>query len=578
MKQILSICRRGFLRFDQSGKRALFVYVLSLVVTAGIDGWALILVSKVLNRGLYLKTTDSLDAEINSMFLVVGLFVLRSALAVLISFLMVKKIANQEVLIGSENFARIQSGPWENKQGGNLSDLYAKVDRGPHALTQGLMFYCATVIAEMASAAVIFLAIVFLQPITAVTTAAYFSLLAVLQHKLVSVATKSAGQLTLDKGNRVYDILGDTFRLGKLLHVMHSKSLNEVLQNERNEYALARSRSLFYESFPRYLMEASLALGFVIIASSSYVFGGPSRVVPALALFAVAGFRLLPSVNRIQGLILSIISKAAVAEEALSVPPLVLETSLKNVGLGDNPNTDTEVLKLNSVRYRYPNANEDSLKETNLTFEKGFMYAIVGPSGAGKTTLVDLCLGLLKPTSGEVDRKGMSLRYGYVPQNTHMASISLEENVALEWDSLVVNSEQVVASMRKSFIADVFDGRSGENNSSHMSGGQMQRIGIARALYRNSNFLVLDEATNSLDASVEDKIIGLIENLRQKITIVVVAHRLTTVRNADKVIYIENGVIMGIGSFAELQEQIPAFANQVNLGLFSINESGVGKL
>jgi len=572
MKQLFSICRRGFLRFDGSGKRALSAYVLSLIVIAGIDGWAILLVSKMLDRGLSQKSAENLDSEIKSMILVIGLFVLRSALALLISWLTTKKMANQEVLIGSENFARIQAGPWENRQGSQLSDLFTKVDRGPWALAQGIVFYCATIFAEMASASVIFFILVFLQPITAITAATYFLLIAVIQHKLISVSSKNAGQLTLDKGNRVYDILNDSFHLGKLLHVMQSKSLNEVLENERNEYALARSQSLFYESLPRYLMEASLALGFVVIGSATYIFAGPSRLISALALFAVAGFRLLPSVNRIQGLILALYGRVPLAEETLSVMQNAPDLGNNNFRLETNPTSDSDILKLSNVRYCYPNATEDALKETNLTFEIGRMYAIVGPSGAGKTTLVDVCLGLLQPTTGEVIRKDASLRFAYVPQNTHLASISLGENIALEWDSLAVNSDQASDAMRKALIADVFDGRTDEFNSSGMSGGQMQRIGIARALYRNPHFLVLDEATNALDASTENEIVGLVENLRQGMTILVVAHRLSTVRNADKVIYIENGEIKGMGSFSELEEQIPEFAAQVKLGQFSIGK------
>lgn len=573
MKEILNICRKGFKRLDGSGKRVLFAYVLGLVLTAGVDGWALFLVSKILNKGLSEHSDREISSLISTTILIIALFIFRSALAVVISWFTAKKMANQEVLIGSENFRRIQSGSWESRQADQLSDLFTKVDRGPWALTQGILFYCATIAAEIASAFVIFAILVLLQPVTAITAVLYFLLIAVIQHRLISVSSKNAGQLTLDKGNRVYDVLGDSYQLGKLLHVMNSKSLSEVLQRERSDYAFARSRSLFYESLPRYLMEASLAFGFVVIGGATYLFVGSSNVVAALALFAVAGFRLLPSVNRIQGLILALYARVPLALQALSVGSVMtLQNSEHQQIALEAESFDQFVLGLKNVGYQYPNSNTASIRNITINLEKGLMYAVVGPSGAGKTTFVDLCLGLIKPTSGEIVKFDRDIKFAYVPQHTHLAGVSLRGNVALEWDDKLVVDDLADTSMRQALIGNVFEDRKEDENSRAMSGGQMQRIGIARALYRNPNFLVLDEATNALDASTEHEIVGLVEKLRSTMTILVVAHRLSTVRNADKVIYFENGEIKGVGTFVELEENIPAFAEQLNLGLFTQND------
>ncbi len=204
-----------------------------------------------------------------------------------------------------------------------------------------------------------------------------------------------------------------------------------------------------------------------------------------------------------------------------------------------------------------------------MEFESGLMYAVVGPSGAGKTTLVEVCLGLLEPTDGKVFRSPNIHRFAYVPQSTHLASIPLLGNVALEWDLSAVNDEQATSAMRSALILELFGNRTDDSGPYSMSGGQMQRVGIARALYRNPDFLVLDEATNALDSSTEHEIVALVEKLRGKVTTLVVAHRLSTVRNADYVVYVDRGEIQGVGTFDELKNSIPAFAQQIKRGMYS---------
>jgi ABC-type multidrug transport system fused ATPase/permease subunit len=207
------------------------------------------------------------------------------------------------------------------------------------------------------------------------------------------------------------------------------------------------------------------------------------------------------------------------------------------------------------------------------------MTAIVGPTGSGKSTLIDLMLGVLSPTSGNIRIFGISpekvpeshIRVGYVPQRVYLTDGSIIENICFgespdEWDESKVWTvlDKVLL---KDFVHNLPQGlRTGVGESgSKLSGGQRQRIGIARALYLNPDLLVLDEATSALDAISESEITKTLERVEGELTTVVIAHRLSTVLNADKIVYLHKGQIQGIGTFDELRISIPDFDRQAEL-------------
>jgi ABC-type bacteriocin/lantibiotic exporter with double-glycine peptidase domain len=201
----------------------------------------------------------------------------------------------------------------------------------------------------------------------------------------------------------------------------------------------------------------------------------------------------------------------------------------------------------------------------------GLQYAIVGPSGAGKTTLVDICLGLLQPQTGNVSCSSDAI-ISYVPQETHIARLSLEQNIALEWDSNKIDAVRMKDSIDAAQLAKVLEGRAStsELSGQALSGGQKQRIGLARAIYRNPSLLFLDEVTSALDAETEHAVMSSIEQLRGSITVVIVAHRLSTVQHADQVIYIDDGKVLGMGTFEELRKSIPQLQRQIELGTLDL--------
>ncbi len=239
-----------------------------------------------------------------------------------------------------------------------------------------------------------------------------------------------------------------------------------------------------------------------------------------------------------------------------------------------------DVFKCSNLSFRYANAPLDVLSEINLQLDAGKTLAIVGASGAGKSTLVDLILGVLNPSSGEVLVSGMSplaaIReyagdIAYVPQDVSITTGSIKENITIGYDESEFSDDQILEAISLAQLNEfVSNSKYGINTQvgdrgSSLSGGQRQRLGIARALVSKPKLLILDEATSSLDAESEARISEAILNLKGRVTVVVVAHRLSTVRHADQIIYLKAGKVIGSGSFEELRDSIPEFENQAKL-------------
>jgi ABC-type multidrug transport system fused ATPase/permease subunit len=417
-----------------------------------------------------------------------------------------------------------------------------------------------------------------MQPLTAIVSMAYFIVVAIMQHRILSVASQSAGERVIRSTQVIYQKLSDANSIAKLLAISKSKSFESSLNASRLELANARAASTFLALVPRYFMESVLAVGFLVVAGSSYLVGGATAATASIAVFAAAGFRLLPIVNRIQGLTLMVYSVEPTAKLTFTLSELSIDVLSSTPTTIENQCISDEVLlNLKDVSYSYPGAQAKAINKVTLEIKTGLQYAVVGPSGAGKTTLVDVCLGLLTPQEGDIQRNQNEpwSNLGYVPQETNLISGTLASNVALEWDESFISEDQVTRALEAAQIASLATNELALGNilgdgATSVSGGQKQRIGLARALYRSPGFLVLDEATSALDSETERSVIESIERLGDQVTILIVAHRLSTVKDVDQVIYMENGSIQGIGTFNELKASIPQFARQIELGTLGL--------
>jgi len=572
VREILKLTTLGFRALTRRGKKVLVLYGVGLSFLSLLDAAALgILAKSFLAVSENSETRVTFEAQ--PLIFVVVLFLVRSILSTAISYVGLREFAKEETILGQAAFHRFINAAWTDVRLWKQSKLIMDVDRAPNGLVQGFLLLVVTILSEVASAFVIFAMLLILQPITAISTIIFFISVAILQHKWLSKASSRAGKAIVDHVNFTYDLLNDAFAVSKILRIMPSNSLENVLKDSRSALSLARAKSNFFAMLPRYFMESILAIGFVVVAAATYYISGSAQVFPAITVFAAAGFRLLPIINRIQGLILALFSAHPLASEALrSQIELGSDLPIDGTRQIQNRLEDNAMLSLSDVCFKFPDSNKNVLQGINLQFQRGKQYAIVGPSGSGKTTLLDLIIGLIEPSSGTVQRNSQVI--GYVPQDTHLTSGTISENVALEWNSATIDESNVSRSVTSARLEEIVDRVEADsqltkigNVSLNMSGGQKQRIGLARALYRNPTLLALDEATSALDTETEHQVMQTVSHLRGNMTTIIIAHRLSTVQHADQVIYLEDGIVRGIGTFTELRKSVPNFARQVEIGI-----------
>jgi len=560
MKSTLTELSSAWRLLSRKGRRVLTTYGVSLVLLSGLDAAALVLVSR-----LFVGEIVDIQDDLVSLVMMVVLFVVRTLLSTASSFWAMRAMAFEEARIGNENLGQLLTRDFSTPL--TETDYYNAVDRGPASVTQGLLMYSVTIASEAATTAVILATLLVLDFPTAVSSTVYFVLVALLQHRVLSRASARAGDVAVRETNRVYEALNDGFKLRKVLKVMPSSSYRDEVGVRRSRLADARARIAFLGTLPRYTMELVLSIGLVVVSGVAYLVNGESGTIKAIAIFGVAGFRLLPAINRIQGLILMLFSTVPAARLARLESPSVVTTS---------PETHQEsevTVMFRNVRFRYPSSDTDVIRDVSFALEHGLQYAIVGPSGAGKTTLLDLMLGVLQPSGGTVTRSAGTL-VGYVPQDTHLARTGLKENVALEWDITRIDERHVTDALESAAIESLSQRFSASDHpimsDASASGGQRQRVGLARALYRSPSLLVLDEVTSALDAETENLVMGSIREMRGTTTVVIVAHRLTTVQHVDRVIYLDEGAVLGVGTFEELRRTIPQLQRQIELGTLDL--------
>jgi ABC-type multidrug transport system fused ATPase/permease subunit len=337
----------------------------------------------------------------------------------------------------------------------------------------------------------------------------------------------------------------------------------ESYQTYYKKYARGLRLSRLLGVLPKYIVEMVSISGLLIAIIIKIRYGRADiiKFIPQLSAFAVAAFRLMPSVGRINEHVTNIMyaspSIELIYQDLKSVEDLDIEDQEKAEGESSTGVWKFErEIRIKKVCYHYPDTEENVIDYVDLAIQKGQTVALIGESGAGKTTMADIILGLLPPQYGKIKADGMDIfknmdqwhrDIGYIPQTIYLSDDTIRNNVAFGVYEDEINDEAVIESLKKAQLYEFIEGLSDGietmvgDRGVRLSGGQRQRIGIARALYHNPEILVLDEATSALDNETEAAVMEAIECLRGEKTMIIIAHRLTTIQNADVIYEIVDG-------------------------------------
>jgi ABC-type multidrug transport system fused ATPase/permease subunit len=524
--------------------------------------------------------TQALILSVGAVTLLVG----RTILSIFFTRRILFFLSRRGAKISAELIARVLSQSLLALQARTTQETLYAVTRGVQLIVIEVIATLVVLIADFSLLIIMGIGLFVVDPTTALGTFAVFSLVAFFLYRFMHI---QAGELGIK--NSELNILSNE----KIVEVFGSYR-ESVVRNRRDyysreigqmRYSLAdtTAKMSFLPFVSKYVIETTVVLGALLIGATQFILQDAVHAVATLTIFLAAGTRIAPAVLRIQQGSVMIQGSLGAA-----MPTLDLIDELGNTKLIENVDDSVDIthegfkptIRVENVSLAYPGKSTMAISNISLTVPSGASVAFVGPSGAGKTTIIDVLLGVLNPDKGEVLISNLPPlqavakwpgAISYVPQDVVIAAGTVRENVSLGYpidaatDDLVMNALKVAH--LEDYVAGLPQGVDTEvgERGAMISGGQRQRLGIARAMFTRPLLLVLDEATSSLDGETEASISDAIHALRGSTTVIIIAHRLSTVRNADIVVYLSNGEVLATGTFDEVRKAVPDFDRQALL-------------
>ena len=515
--------------------------------------------------------------------LATGVLISKTILSILISRKILNFLSSRSAQISRKILKKFLHQDLTNVNKYSQQEIIYASTYGVQNLTTGVIAATTNLIVDASLLAILFTGLAVVSPSLAISTLLTFLVIAIVLNYLMRNKAFSLGseemKFSVESNEKIWEIL-NTYREATVRNTRdyYADEIGKI----RLKVSSAIAQKIFMPYIGKYVMEISTIVGALAITGTQFYFYDATTAITGLTLFIAATTRIAPAILRIQQGLVQI--KNYLGNSAVTIELLSLRENPNNVfqifdGMREGGEFEATV-SLDRVCYKYESDSKFEIKDLSLEISHGEHIALVGPSGSGKTTVVDIVLGVVSPSSGSVRISGHNpiiafskwpQNVSYVPQLTIISNRSLRENILLGLPIEPESDAKILRALEKSGLENLVDSFPEGldtilgDNGFRLSGGQRQRIGIARALYTSPTLLVMDEATSALDATTEDGITKTLLELKTEITMITIAHRLSTVRNADRVYYLNNGAIEAQGTFEEVRALVPNFDIQANL-------------
>ena len=557
--------------------------VTSAILIRGLQG---LTAGDQVSRFLEILNLDGLPQR-NLLILLGGtaifFFIMKTILSVYFLRRTLRYMSIRNAQISSSLVSKMLNRPVEKIYSKSIQHQIYNVTGGVERLIGGAVTSLVVIASDLVLLLVILIGLMLVDPVTSIGTFFVFTgigyLLYFLLHKRVAMLNSRSTYESIYFNQKVSEGINsfrDLFiKGGREFYV------NEI-RKTKMKLAGYDAEIKFIPNISKYTIEVSVILGIAVVAGIQFYLFDSNRAIAVISVFLAASSRIAPAIIRLQQNVIAVKSSLSAAKptfELIEELNGVKELEKTETLITTNHKDFSPRVNLKNLKFTYSDAINDTIQDISLEISEGKFIAFVGPSGGGKSTLVDLVLGLLAPSSGSITISGVTPAdaikkwpgsIGYVPQDVFIENSTVKENICLGFNPELVADDLVWQAVEMADLSEFVKGLEGQlsyrisDAGKNLSGGQRQRLGIARALLTKPKIVIFDEATSALDAETENRVSESILKLTGECTVIFIAHRLSVVRSADMIYYIDKGRIVNQGTFEELRSINADFNNQAN--------------